>query len=38
MEGRKAKVSESWATIFLNWSRTVILAEFVGRLGGLMGL
>lgn len=32
MEGRKAKVSESWSMCLLSWSRSMILRGFGGTL------
>lgn len=38
MGGRKAKANKSWGMTFLSRSRPMILSEFVGKLGGPMGL
>lgn len=38
MKGGKAKANKSWGMIFLSRSRPTILSEFVGKLGGPMGL
>lgn len=38
MEGRKAKVSESWGMSLLNWCRPLVLNGLVGYVERLVGL